>query len=112
MRDIQLMSYKISVNITVKPKRRTIYIGGISTLSTRAHIRNTIESIVGSYGELEDIRIPVHLETGHPLGYAFAIFARSSDAVTFMNHVHNAECNPLQCLGGKNVIVSYGKMNK
>jgi RNA recognition motif-containing protein len=105
------MSYKISVNITVKPKRRSIYVGGISTLSTRAHIRDTIERIVGAYGEIEDIRIPVNLRTGHPLGYAFVILSRGSDATTFMKDVEDHENNPLSCLGGTNVQVSYAKMN-
>lgn len=90
------MSYTISVSITAKPARRSIYIGGISRLATRKDIYNAIESIVGMYGELEDIRIPVNLQTGHPLGYAFAIFKHASDASNFMEYARDGGCSSLR----------------
>ena len=83
------MPYNVTINIAIKPKlkeseKRSIYIGNISRFATREQIYSAIDSIVGAYGELEDIRIPVHLESGRPLCYAFAIFKSGADASKFM----------------------------
>ena len=83
------MPYNVTINITVKPKlkeseKRSIYIGNISRFATREQIHRAIEHIVGAYGDLDDIRIPVHLESGRPLCYAFAIFKSGADASKFM----------------------------
>lgn len=80
-------SFNITVRVTVKPKepeKRSIHIGNISRFATREQIHRAIEHIVGAYGELDDIRVPIHLESGRTLGYAFAIFKNGCDAANFM----------------------------
>lgn len=66
------------------PAKRSIYIGNISRFASREQIHDAIERIVGMYGDLEDIRVPIHLDSGRPLGYAFAIFKNPADASKFM----------------------------
>ena len=77
----------ISIPILDNPKPadlRSIYISNIPLTATREQIHRAIEHIVGAYGDLDDIRIPVHLESGRTLGYAFAIFKNGGDATNFM----------------------------
>lgn len=87
------MPVNMTITLTLKPKtpiqpeKRSIYIGNISRFATREQIHRTIEHILGAYGELDDIRVPVHLETGRTLGYAFAIFKKGCDATKFMAYV-------------------------
>ncbi len=84
--------FAMTVSIAVKPKttkepeKRSIHIGNISRFATREQIYSAIDRVVGAYGDLEDIRIPVHLESGRPLGYAFAIFKHGADATKFMSY--------------------------
>ena len=79
--------FNMTVTVTVRsktPEKRSIHIKGISRFATRDQIYSAIDRIVGAYGELEDIRIPLHLGSGRPLGYAFAIFKNGADATNFM----------------------------
>ena len=69
----------ISIPMLDNPKPadlRSIYISNIPLTATREQIYSAIERAVGTWGDLEDIRIPYHRESGRTYGHAYAIFKK------------------------------------
>jgi hypothetical protein len=69
----------ISIPMLDNPKPadlRSIYISNIPLTATREQIYSAIARAVGTWGDLEDIRIPYHRESGRTYGHAYAIFKK------------------------------------
>lgn len=109
---------KVRINIQVVPvassaakvvvKNASLHLSGLSTHVKRSDVRDAIARILGSYGEITDIRIPIDLETGFLKGYAFAVFNEKSNATRVLNRRDELASVLSQYLGG-NIYINPSK---
>lgn len=107
---------KVRINIQVVPvaankvivKNASLHLSGLSPHVKRTDVRDAIARILGSYGEITDIRIPIDLETGFLKGYAFAVFNEKSNATRVLNRRDELASVLNQYLGG-NIYINPSK---
>lgn len=64
----------------------TVYLSGLSEYAKRSNVSDALSRILGACGEITDIRIPIHLDTGLLKGYAFVAFKDANRAAWILNH--------------------------
>jgi len=74
-------------------RNTTVYLSGLSAYAKRANVSDALSRILGTFGEITDIRIPIHLDTSLLKGYAFVTFKDANSTAWILNH--SAQITPL-----------------
>lgn len=109
---------KVRIHINIIPsegpvKQRihnaTVHLSGLSAHVKRSDVCDALTRILGSYGEIADIRIPVNLDTGFLKGYAFVAFKDPACAVRVLNR--SGQLGPIlgQYLMSNNITMASSK---
>ena len=86
--------YKIRITFepdTTTARKNTVYLTGFNRALSRETICNVIDRALSTYGHIDDIRIPVNLDTNTPKGYAFVTFKSDSAASKFMEYTSQCQ---------------------
>lgn len=67
-------------------RNTTVYLSGLSAYAKRSSVCDALSRILGTFGEITDIRIPIHLDTSLLKGYAFVTFKDTNSAAWILNH--------------------------
>ena len=74
-------------------RNTTVYLSGLSAYAKRANVSDALSRILGTFGEITDIRIPIHLDTSLLKGYVFVTFKDANSTAWTLNH--SAQITPL-----------------
>jgi hypothetical protein len=87
----------------------TVHLSGLSHYVKRTDVCDALTRILGSYGEISDIRIPVDLNTGFLKGYAFVVFKDPKITAHVLNR--SAQLSPIlgQYLLSNNITMASAK---
>lgn len=95
------------------PKQRirnaSVHLSGLSRHIKRSDVCDALTRILGSYGEIADIRVPIDLATGFLKGYAFVAFKDAEAAARVLNR--SRQLGPIlnQYLPASNITLATSK---